>query len=89
MTDTDRKIEHAARAFTETGTALWIAMLAKLEATNPELAAKIAQCLDRGERMVIAIETDLHRPTIWWATINDQGQLRRIMTVADAGVPLQ
>lgn len=81
----DTEIETAARAFNEAATALADAMLAKLQTTDPELTAKVAHVLARGERMVLALEINPEAPAIWWATINDYQQLRRIMTIPGNG----
>src|SRR5690606_34581983 len=48
------RIDRAARAFNEAASELALAMLGKLEKDEPELAAKVAQALERGERMVVA-----------------------------------
>ncbi|KAF1704035.1 hypothetical protein [Pseudoxanthomonas suwonensis] len=75
------RIDRAARAFNEAASELALAMLGKLEKDEPELAAKVAQALERGERMVVALEMDPARPSIWWASVDDYEKFRRIMTI--------
>lgn len=50
------KIDTAARAYVEAATTLADALLEKLQAEAPDIAAKAAQALQCGERMQLAME---------------------------------
>lgn len=90
MTDkTNDRIDRAARAFNAAGSELSLALLEKLQTADPELTAKVAQALEKGERLVIALEIDPQRPSIWWASIDDYQQMKRVMTIPAAGAALQ
>jgi hypothetical protein len=79
------RITTTAHAFNAAGSELATAMLEQLQKEDPTLTAKLAQVLTEGERMVVALEISPGAPSIWWATINDLQQLRRIMTIPGAG----
>jgi len=85
----DTDIETAARAFNAAASTLAEAMLSKLQTTDPELTAKVANVLERGERMVLALEINPAAPCIWWSTIDDYQQMKRIMTIPATGGALQ
>lgn len=78
---TDHKIDAAARAFVEAATTLADALLEKLQAEAPDIAAKAAQALQHGERMQLALEFDPQEPRIVWATVDDYDRPKRLMTI--------
>ncbi|MCD7097179.1 hypothetical protein [Stenotrophomonas sp. MMGLT7] len=88
MTNTTERIDRVARAFNAAAADLAEAMLAELQAADPVLAAKVAQALEQGERMLVAWEINPAAPAIWWSTIDDYQHLKRIMTLPGA-VPVK
>lgn len=89
MTDIDDRIDHAARAFNAAASELADALLAKLAQDAPDTTAHVAAALEKGERMVMALEINPAAPCIWWATIDDYQQMKRIMTIPATGGTLQ
>jgi len=89
MTNTNDRIDRAARAFNAAASELADALLAKLAEDAPEATAKVAAALESGERMVLALEINPAAPCIWWSTIDDYQQMKRIMTIPATGGTLQ
>ncbi|MEN5394261.1 hypothetical protein [Stenotrophomonas sp. TWI377] len=83
--NTDQKIASTAQAFNAAAAELADAMLAKLQQQDPVIAAKVAQVLQSGERMVLSWEMNPAAPSIWWATIDEYQQMKRIMTIPGTG----
>lgn len=81
MSETNDRIDRAARAFNAAAAELAQAMLAKLETEQPELATQVAAALGNGERLLLALEMHPAMPAIWWSTIDDYQQMKRIMTI--------
>ncbi len=81
MSETNDRIDRAARAFNAAAAELAQAMLAKLDTEQPELALQVAAALGNGERLLLALEMHPAMPAIWWATIDDYQQMKRIMTI--------
>lgn len=75
------KIDTAARAFVEAATSLADALLEKLQAEAPDIAAKAAQCLLAGERMQLLIEFHPERPSIAWVMVDDYERHKRLITI--------
>jgi hypothetical protein len=80
------RVDRAARRFNEAAAELAAAMLEQLESSDPAMTAKVAAVLNQGERMLVALEMHPAAPAIWWATIDDYQQMKRIMTI-NASVP--
>lgn len=78
---TDHKIDAAARTFVEAATTLADALLGRLQAEAPDIAAKAAQALQHGERMQLALEFDPQEPRIVWMTLDDYDRPKRLMTI--------
>ena len=77
----DYDIDRAARAFTEASVALADALLAKLQAEAPDIAAKAAQALQQGERMQLLLEFHPEAPSIVWQVLDDYERPKRLMTI--------
>lgn len=80
----DSAIAAATKAFGEAGHILGEAMLTKL-GQSAQLTQQVAEALDHGHRLVLALEMHPTAPTVWWATIDDYQQLTRILTVHSDG----
>lgn len=81
MTEHDTEIDRAARAFTDASVALADALLAKLQAEAPDIAAKAAQSLQQGERMQLLLEFHPEAPSIVWQVLDDYERPKRLMTI--------
>ena len=82
MAENDTEIDRAARAFTEASVALADALLAKLQAEAPDIAAKAAQALQQGERMQLLLEFHPEAPAIvWQVVLDDYERPKRLMTI--------
>lgn len=77
----DNDIDRAARAFTEASVALADALLAKLQAEAPDIAAKAAQALQQGERMQLLLEFHPEAPSIIWQVLAANERPKRLMTI--------
>lgn len=77
----ENDIDTAARAYVEAATALADTLLAKLEVTAPDIAARAAQALQAGERMQLLLEFHLESPSIVWQIVDDYEKPKRLMTV--------
>ncbi|MGY0634391.1 hypothetical protein [Luteimonas sp. A478] len=77
----DQKIDAAAQAYVEAATTLADALLEKLQAEAPDIAAKAAQALQHGERMQLALEFDPESPRIVWQVLDDYEKPKRLMTI--------
>jgi hypothetical protein len=58
------------------------ALVQRLEGEDPNLTAKVAQALQRGERLVLSMEFDQVAPVIRLATLDDYGTRKEVMHVA-------
>lgn len=81
MTEHDTRISELAKAFSHAATDLGEALLAKLTAVQPEMAAEIAYAVEHGQRMQMRLEWDLAHPKIEWVTIDDYERMSVIMSV--------
>ena len=81
MAENDSEIDRAARAFTEASVALADALLAKLQAEAPDIAAKACQSLQQGERMQLLLAFHPQAPSIVWQVLDDYERPKRLMTI--------
>lgn len=81
MAENETEIDRAARAFTDASVALADALLAKLQAEAPDIAAKAAQSLQQGERMQLLLEFHPEAPAIVWQVLDDYERPKRLMTI--------
>lgn len=81
MSEHDTEIDRAARVFTDASVALADALLAKLQADAPDIAAKAAQSLQHGERMQLLLEFHPDAPSIVWQVLDDYERPKRLMTI--------
>lgn len=81
MAENETEIDRAARAFTDASVALADALLAKLQAEAPDIAAKAAQSLQQGERMQLLLEFHPEAPSIVWQVLDDYEHPKRLMTI--------
>jgi len=73
------KIDSLAKQFAAVGSDLGVALTEHLDKADPVLTAKLAQALDRGERLVLAVEFALDASCIRLATLDDYENLRPVM----------
>ncbi len=73
-------MKEAAKAFTKTGAVLADALLADVQARDPELAAKVAQVIASGEHLVVSL-TFTPAPLIELATKDFTGSLKHIGSI--------
>lgn len=76
-----------ARAFAAAGAALGVALTEQLQATDPELAAKLTYAVQQGERMGLCMEFDPIEPCIRLITIDDYQNVKRVMHIRGATPP--
>lgn len=81
MNEQEARIDRAARAFVDAAAALGEALLAKLQAEAPDIAAKAAQALQSGERMQLAMQFDPVNPLIVWQFLDDYERPKPLMTL--------
>lgn len=74
-------IDTLSRAFVAASAALGEALLAQLAASSPELAAKVAQAVSQGERVVLAFEVDDRAPAIRLMTVDDYQRVKRVLSI--------
>lgn len=81
MSEQETEIDRAARAFTDASVALAGALLARLQAELPDVAAKAAQALQQGERMQLLLEFHPEAPSIVWQVLDDYEHPKRLMII--------
>jgi hypothetical protein len=80
--NTKSNIENLARTFVDAAVALGNALAAQLGEQDVEMAAKVAQSLSMGERLVLCMEFHDQDPAIRLVTMDDYHQVKRVMSVA-------
>lgn len=81
MTETDDRIDRAARAFNEAASELVVEMLKKLEQDAPTGAKMANSALAAGERMQLVLEFSVDRPLLIWQLVDDYEKPKRLMTI--------
>lgn len=81
----ESRIDEATRDYVKAAERLAQALLEKLAVEDPAIAGQVARALEVGERLVLAMEFSPAAPCVWWSSINDYQQMRRIMTVPCGG----
>lgn len=81
MTDQATTIDQLARAFADAAAALGDAMVGRIGAQDPELAAKVAQAMGHGERLALCMEFAVSETAIRLVTIDDYQHVKRIAEV--------
>lgn len=81
MSNHENDVDRAARAYIAAAVALADALLAKLQAEAPDIAAKAAQALQQGERMQLLLEFHPSAPSIVWQVLDDYERPKRLMTI--------
>ncbi|MFS8375055.1 hypothetical protein JH314_12865 [Xanthomonas campestris] len=81
MSNINDRIDRAARAFNVAASELAEAMAERLRTEAPQIEQQLVASLERGERMLLALEMSPAAPSIWWSTIDDYQQMKRIMTI--------
>ncbi|MCL1552827.1 hypothetical protein [Xanthomonas nasturtii] len=81
MSNINDRIDRAARAFNVAASELAEAMAERLRTEAPQIEQQLVTALEKGERMLLALEMSPAAPSIWWSTIDDYQQMKRIMTI--------
>lgn len=79
--DTKARMEQAAETFKQAATALVAAIADGLDQDSPEWIQRIEMGIEKGERLVVALEISPEAPLMWLSMIDDYQSMRRIMTL--------